>query len=186
MLLAPIFVRPLRNIPDHSNLRTFEMASELEFRILDVLRKATTPMLAREIAVALQGDGLASVNRRKINQVLYNDLKGRVRKDEEHRWSLGTPVQADSERGAHKNDQQRTAAPSDDYTLTLNDAYAVLGVTDTATFEEIKRAYRIKIAEWHPDKVNTMAKELRELATRTTARINDAYEMIKNSQKASR
>lgn len=161
------------------------MASELESRILDVLKKAAKPVLAREIAVALKRAGLASVDRRRINQVLYHDLSGRVRKDDKYRWSLVTPAESNSAPNGD-DDGRQPEPPPDPAKLTLQEAYQVLGMTNNATLEEIRQAYRQKISEWHPDKVNTMAKELREFATRMTARINKAYEMIKSSRKTNR
>jgi hypothetical protein len=55
------------------------------------------------------------------------------------------------------------------------DPHAVLGITPTATAEEIDDAYRQRIREYHPDRVATMAQEIRELATQRTAEINAAY-----------
>jgi len=53
---------------------------------------------------------------------------------------------------------------------------AILGVTATASLEEIQRAYRSRIAEYHPDKVATLGAELRDLAERKSKEINLAYE----------
>lgn len=36
--------------------------------------------------------------------------------------------------------------------MTKSDAVKILGVTDTATPDEIKAAYRKRCIEWHPDK----------------------------------
>ena len=40
-------------------------------------------------------------------------------------------------------------------------------------------AYHLTMSQWHPDKLETMAPELREYATRRTARINEAYQKVK-------
>ena len=43
--------------------------------------------------------------------------------------------------------------------------------------------YHRKVSEWHPDKLNeTMAQELRDYATRHTARINEAYERLRSAR----
>jgi curved DNA-binding protein CbpA len=48
--------------------------------------------------------------------------------------------------------------------------------------EELARAYHRKVSQWHPDKLNeTMAQELRDYATRRTARINEAYHMLRRA-----
>ena len=41
------------------------------------------------------------------------------------------------------------------------------------------KAYRIKLKEYHPDKIATMADELKELALRRTKEINEAYKYFK-------
>jgi hypothetical protein len=35
---------------------------------------------------------------------------------------------------------------------------------------------------WHPDKLESMAEELKVFATRRTARINEAYEKVRSSR----
>jgi curved DNA-binding protein CbpA len=37
------------------------------------------------------------------------------------------------------------------------------------------------VSEWHPDKLDSMAPALRDYATRHTARINEAYQMVKST-----
>ena len=60
-----------------------------------------------------------------------------------------------------------------------NSPYALLDIPRTATFEEIKQAYRQRIAEYHPDKVANLGVELRRVAEEMTRRINNAYEQLK-------
>ncbi len=55
--------------------------------------------------------------------------------------------------------------------------HVVLGVAETATLEEIRQAYRVRIGEYHPDKVAALGEELRELANRKSVEINAAYEV---------
>jgi len=50
------------------------------------------------------------------------------------------------------------------------------------TPEELTRTYHRKVSEWHPDKLDTMAQELRDYATRRTARINEAYERLRSAR----
>jgi len=58
----------------------------------------------------------------------------------------------------------------------------LLGVSQGCTPEELTRAYHRKVSEWHPDKLGTMAQELRDYATRRTARINEAYERLRSAR----
>ena len=42
-------------------------------------------------------------------------------------------------------------------------------------------AYHLTMSQWHPDKLEMMAQELREYATRRTVRINEAYQLVKST-----
>jgi DnaJ-domain-containing protein 1 len=59
------------------------------------------------------------------------------------------------------------------------DPYAVLGVSSSASNDEIEQAYRRRMSEYHPDRVASAAKEIRELAGQRAGEINGAYEEIK-------
>ena len=59
-------------------------------------------------------------------------------------------------------------------------AYAVLGLTESATEAEIKKAYRKLILEYHPDTIvaKGMADEFKEYATKRFREVQEAYETI--------
>lgn len=63
------------------------------------------------------------------------------------------------------------------------DAYAVLGVSEQASQEEIEQAYRRRMSEYHPDKVASAAPELKALAEQRASEINSAYEQIQKRRK---
>jgi len=64
--------------------------------------------------------------------------------------------------------------------VAQSEAYDLLGVSEGCSPEELASAYHRKVLEWHPDRLNeAMAKELRDYATRRTARINEAYERLR-------
>ncbi len=67
---------------------------------------------------------------------------------------------------------------------TLEDAYTMLGIEQTASDSEVKKAYRRLMSQHHPDKL--VAKGLPEQmirdATEKTQQIKDAYEQIKESR----
>jgi DnaJ-domain-containing protein 1 len=65
--------------------------------------------------------------------------------------------------------------------LTEPEAFALLGVTQGCTPDELAHAYHQKMSQWHPDKLETMAPELKDYATRQTQRINEAYQMLKST-----
>ena len=56
-----------------------------------------------------------------------------------------------------------------------NDWWSVLEVPPHATADEIRRAYRYKIKQCHPDRIIGLAPELLELAERSTRTLNAAY-----------
>lgn len=54
----------------------------------------------------------------------------------------------------------------------------VLGTKSNASRDEIRKAYRQRMSEYHPDKVAQLGKELREVAERKSKEINAAYDFI--------
>lgn len=63
------------------------------------------------------------------------------------------------------------------------DPYAVLGVAEQASQDEIEQAYRRRMSEYHPDKVASAAPELKALAEQRASEINAAYELIQKRRK---
>jgi DnaJ-domain-containing protein 1 len=57
----------------------------------------------------------------------------------------------------------------------------VLGLRGKITFDDIKRCYRERMQEYHPDKVNSLGQKLRELADAESKKINLAYEFFRNN-----
>jgi len=72
-------------------------------------------------------------------------------------------------------------APSQPKTLSLEDAYAILNVSATATDQEVKRAYRRLMSQHHPDKLVSkgLPEEMMKLAAQKTDEIKKAYERVK-------
>ncbi len=66
----------------------------------------------------------------------------------------------------------------------IDDAYRVLGVAPDASEEEIKRAYRQKCVEFHPDKLASkgLPDEFMTYAQEQLAKVNAAYETIKKAR----
>jgi DnaJ like chaperone protein len=59
--------------------------------------------------------------------------------------------------------------------------HEVLGVAADAGKTEVAAAYKHMIGQYHPDKVERMGPEIRELARRRSAEINAAYEAAMKS-----
>lgn len=61
---------------------------------------------------------------------------------------------------------------------TSRDLYSLLGVSTTATKEEIRAAFKAKMMMNHPDKLASLDPELQLIATQRTVAIKDAYERL--------
>jgi len=61
---------------------------------------------------------------------------------------------------------------------TLEKAYKVLGISSSATDEEVKNAYRKMALQHHPDKVSKLGEDVRKAAEKKFKEINEAKEMI--------
>ncbi len=68
--------------------------------------------------------------------------------------------------------------------LHLSQAYAVLELDESASDEEVKRAYRRLMSQNHPDKLVSkgLPEEMIQLATEKTRQIKEAYEAIKKAR----
>ena len=64
----------------------------------------------------------------------------------------------------------------------IADPYGILGVSSSASADEIEQAYRRGMSEYHPDRVANAAQEIRELAGLRAREINGAYEEIKRQR----
>jgi DnaJ like chaperone protein len=85
----------------------------------------------------------------------------------------------------HFQQQGGQATPSG---TTLEDAYTALGVDSSANDKDVKRAYRKRMSENHPDKLiaKGVPEEMIKLATARSQEIQSAYEMIKKTRPAMR
>lgn len=59
--------------------------------------------------------------------------------------------------------------------LPPNWACECLGVEPDANKKEVKSAYQTLVKQYHPDRVDGMGEELREIAEKRTKEINQAY-----------
>jgi DnaJ like chaperone protein len=61
---------------------------------------------------------------------------------------------------------------------SIKEAYKVLGVSPSATDDEVKAAYRQMALKHHPDRVSTLGDDIRKAAEKKFQEINDAKERI--------
>lgn len=60
--------------------------------------------------------------------------------------------------------------------------YRVLEIDQSATVEEIKKAYRNMALKYHPDKVDYLGEDIRKGAEEKFQKVNEAYEKIKKDR----
>jgi hypothetical protein len=65
-----------------------------------------------------------------------------------------------------------------DAEMTPEEARSILGVSATATREEIRAAFREQIKKYHPDRVDDLGDEFRQIAEHKSQLINKAYELL--------
>jgi DnaJ like chaperone protein len=83
--------------------------------------------------------------------------------------------------GSYQYSQQQTAPNQG---LGENQAYATLGLKADASAQEIKRAYRKLVSQYHPDKLISqgLPEEMMEMSKKRVREINAAYDKIKTSR----
>lgn len=87
------------------------------------------------------------------------------------------PRQESSKRHNNRRGRESRQAPPPEPDLYKVDLYAILGVTEKATPEELKAAYRKLAMQFHPDR--QPAHKVQQ-ATIEMAQINRAYDILKN------
>jgi DnaJ like chaperone protein len=61
-------------------------------------------------------------------------------------------------------------------------SYKILEIDQSASNEEVKKAYRRMAMKYHPDKVSHLGEEIRKSADEKFTRVNEAYEKIKKER----
>jgi DnaJ-domain-containing protein 1 len=75
----------------------------------------------------------------------------------------------------------KSKTTTSDY-LSLDEAYRILGINPDSSLDEVRKAYKEKIAQSHPDKVSHLSKELQDKAKELTLKLNSAFDVIKNEK----
>ena len=72
--------------------------------------------------------------------------------------------------------KQKTATPK----YRLRSSYTILGIDESATVSEIKRAYRKLVVLYHPDKTRHLSHQFQVEAKDKFQKVNDAYDLLKD------
>jgi DnaJ-domain-containing protein 1 len=77
----------------------------------------------------------------------------------------------------NQNETYNSSVYSDlDESNSLEEKYAkTLGLSGKVTVSEIKRMYRLRAKEYHPDKANRLGEKLKNMAEKEMIEINEAY-----------
>jgi curved DNA-binding protein CbpA len=62
--------------------------------------------------------------------------------------------------------------------VALKEYYQLLEIAPTASADEVKRAFRVQIARYHPDKVQHLGKEFQAMAADRAAELTEAYRIL--------
>lgn len=80
-----------------------------------------------------------------------------------------------TDRGTRQTQNPHSSSPEVQW------AYSVLGLTGNPTIAEIKKAYREKIKQYHPDRRNSATAEQLQYYQYMTSEINRAYTILRKA-----
>lgn len=112
--------------------------------------------------------------RLRITRVEYERMKIRVQAQQRFNYQY-----------QYQQHRQNQHQPHYKEPSNLHDAYEVLGLTASASDEDVKKAYRRLMSQNHPDKLvaKGLPEEMMKLAKEKTQKITKAYETIQNARK---
>lgn len=92
--------------------------------------------------------------------------------------NMPTPQPAASANGNSQSPAIASSQPRAVSTMTVDDAYKLLGVAAGATWESIEQSRRLLVKQSHPERVVLMSSIKREQARDGARRLNDAYAVL--------
>ena len=157
-------------------IKFFDQGKSSDFPLEDVLhqfkkechRRRNLIQMFVEIQIATaMADGKIDASEKRIIYTI-GEILGFARNEIEHLFNIASGAKA---------------SVSD--SLTLTQAYKILGVEKGSSEAEIKKAYRRLMSQHHPDKLvaKGLPDEMVALATEKTQEIRKAYDLIKESLK---
>lgn len=83
-------------------------------------------------------------------------------------------------RRATEPTERQEESTGGDEELSTAEALSILGVSETASRDEIRTAFREQMKKYHPDRVEHLGDEFRRIAEQRSRSINRAYECLTN------
>lgn len=114
------------------------------------------------------------------SEINYSEIEFRNEEDDLKKIIYELDNQKKESEQNSKSQQRENSKEEKNSKMDLNKACEILEIPINADLETIQNSYRRLVKEYHPDKVNNMGKEIRQLAQKKTIEINQAYEYIKN------
>lgn len=109
------------------------------------------------------------------------DAEAQRQREQDHAEAQPRREQAESEARRSREQAEREAQETRQRQRAAEDSapapwYTTLSVAPNADTQEIRRAYKTLMSQYHPDKVAALGPELKELCERKTKEINTAYD----------
>ena len=79
----------------------------------------------------------------------------------------------------HSEESRRAEEPRPKVDLDSADPFSVLGCSPSDSVKTIRKRYKELIRQYHPDRVNDLGPEIRELAAEKTKAINIAFQAVR-------
>jgi len=150
-----------------------------EFVEISHHNRALSQMLLEILIFAALADGKLDINEERILLNLSEQI-GYTQQDYQRLVQMVMGQQHFHQSGSGQAHYQQQSTED-----AMKEAYAVLGVANTASDGEVKKAYRRQMNQHHPDKLvsKAMPEEMVKMATETTQEIKAAYELIMSKRK---
>jgi DnaJ like chaperone protein len=114
-----------------------------------------------------------------IRSTDYSSIKAMFVKEKKTTYSQQRTSSGKGEQQRQKSEEKSSRRARVTY---VYNAYAVLGLTESATADEVKIAFRKLAVKHHPDKVAHLSEAHRKAAKEKFQKINSAYQYIKRKK----
>ena len=123
----------------------------------------------RDLIPDFLGRGLGFLDDVSLMALLYYFYRKHLR-------DYACRASADSQQRGQRERSSRAQAMASE---SFFDPHEILGITPSASEQEIQAAYKARMNEYHPDKVAHLGEELQKLAHRKALEIQLAYQQLR-------